>query len=436
MCALLVSVSVAISPNAPVGAQDLTRDLDTLRRHGGNYVRNTMSDRDETGDVYAFKQLDSGKYDLQQWNERYFDRLRHFLEQTAQRDIIVQIELWDAYDLEGGRPYQNLPWNPKNNVNYTAANTLLPATYPENRDPAHYPFFRTVSSLADASVVRAYQAAFIEKVLSVTLPYDHVLYTTMNESRAPHEWSRYWADVLRAHATDANRSISIAPMRNEESATVDEALRDPDRYDFADISQTAHRANQAHADIIMQLWSEVATRPMPLNSTKQYGGYKTLSWSEEHEDEGIARLWRPLLLGQASARHHRPEVGLGQAPEALGNVQALRTIMEAVRPWDAHPHQKVDTLLAGREADEAYLMADPGRVYALYFPGDRFPDNDERVFGDGTVQLDVSALEDPVRIRWYRGLDNDWKRTVVKDQDPLTLERPDRDHWAVLIEPE
>ncbi len=57
----------------------LTDHLDLLQSLGGNYVRNTMSDRDE-GDTYAFKETSNGKYDLEEWNETYWEKLEFFLE--------------------------------------------------------------------------------------------------------------------------------------------------------------------------------------------------------------------------------------------------------------------------------------------------------------------------------------------------------------------
>ena len=47
---------------------DLEEQLNLLASVGGNYIRNTMSDRDE-GNVYPYLRLDDGRYDLGQWNE-------------------------------------------------------------------------------------------------------------------------------------------------------------------------------------------------------------------------------------------------------------------------------------------------------------------------------------------------------------------------------
>ena len=80
--------------------EDLIPHLDEMKSVGANYVRNTMSDRKNSGfEVYPFEQLENGKYDLSRWNNEYWNRFASFLEETKKRDIIVQIEIWDRFDL-------------------------------------------------------------------------------------------------------------------------------------------------------------------------------------------------------------------------------------------------------------------------------------------------------------------------------------------------
>jgi len=70
---------------------DIKEHLDLLKSVGGNYVRNTMSSRDE-GNVWPFLKV-SEKYDLDKWNGEYWERFENFLRLTQERDIIVQIEV-------------------------------------------------------------------------------------------------------------------------------------------------------------------------------------------------------------------------------------------------------------------------------------------------------------------------------------------------------
>ena len=77
----------------------LIAQLDRIRAAGGNVIRNTMSDRRDLGhEVYPFRQLEDGRYDLEQWNPGYWNRLERLLVETQRRSIVVQIEIWDRFD--------------------------------------------------------------------------------------------------------------------------------------------------------------------------------------------------------------------------------------------------------------------------------------------------------------------------------------------------
>jgi len=82
---------------------DLESHLDDLVAVGGNYVRCTMSSRDE-GDVWPYERVedDTGTdafgrdgpgatYDLDGWNEEYWDRFDRFLDATRERDVLVRL---------------------------------------------------------------------------------------------------------------------------------------------------------------------------------------------------------------------------------------------------------------------------------------------------------------------------------------------------------
>ncbi|MDA3880637.1 MAG: DUF6298 domain-containing protein [Prolixibacteraceae bacterium] len=75
-----------------------------------------MSDR-EVGNVYAFDKTNDSSYDLDKWNNEYWNRLIFFLEETSKRDIIVQLTLWDHFDTSASIRWDKHPWNPLNNVN-------------------------------------------------------------------------------------------------------------------------------------------------------------------------------------------------------------------------------------------------------------------------------------------------------------------------------
>jgi hypothetical protein len=53
----------------------LEEHLDILKASGGNYIRNTMSSRNP-GNPWGFKKLDNGLYDLEQWDNEFWDVLK------------------------------------------------------------------------------------------------------------------------------------------------------------------------------------------------------------------------------------------------------------------------------------------------------------------------------------------------------------------------
>ncbi|MFP4367587.1 MAG: hypothetical protein ACLFQA_10875, partial [Bacteroidales bacterium] len=110
---------------------DLKEHLDEISKAGTNYVRNTMSERLVNGyEVRAFMKTE-GKYDLNQWNNEYWQRFSNLLNWAYERDIIVQIEIWATHDFFTREKWDASPWNPDQNVNFSYEDTKLSRKVPE-----------------------------------------------------------------------------------------------------------------------------------------------------------------------------------------------------------------------------------------------------------------------------------------------------------------
>ena len=59
-----------------------------------------MSDRD-LGNEMAFYQNFDKKYDLAKWNDVYWEKFENLLKLANEREIIVQIEIWDRFEHSG-----------------------------------------------------------------------------------------------------------------------------------------------------------------------------------------------------------------------------------------------------------------------------------------------------------------------------------------------
>ena len=400
----------------------LESHLDLMVKNGGNYVRNTMSSRDH-GNPWAFGRNDEGLYDLTTWSDEYWSRFENFLDLTLEREIIVQIEIWDRFDFARD-PWQLNPFNPKNNVNYTADESGLPEEIETHPGQRENPFFRTPPDFEDNPIVLDFQNAYLEKLLSISLPYPHVLYCISNETNESPLWSDYWAELIRVRAEENGLTVHITEMWDawdlsdpEHDATFDK----PELYTYVDISQNTHQQGQTHWDNAQQVRNErLADGQRPMNNVKIYGG----THHGHSFEEGTNKLWRNIFGGFASSRFHRTSnpfnpSGIGLNPLAQIQLKSLRMFTDEMNPFESEP---ANHLLSNREENEAYVFSEEGSLYAVYFPN------------GGTVTLDTSAASGSFTLKWMDIMKSEWQEEILLEEaDTVELTAPSDGPWAVLI---
>lgn len=375
--------------------EKLIPQLDRIVAAGGNVIRNTMSDRKDGGfEVYPFLRLDSGKYDLAQWNPVYWQRFETMLAETAERGIFVQIEVWDRFDYTDVRAndpkrWEEHPYSPANNINYSFEASGFARRYPQHPGQNKQPFFFTTPGQRNNTTVLGYQQAFVNKLLDHSLRYDHVLYCIDNETKAEPAWGRYWAELIRRRAEKAGKRVMITEMWDDWNLRAErhrQTFDHPELYDYVDVSQNNHNNGQEHWDNFLYVREYLSRQPRPMNTTKTYGadGNKF-----KHTDQdAIERFWRHLLAGAASIRFHRPDSGLGINDKAVACIRVARRVEQLAPMWSL---EAANQRLTDREPNEAYLAADAlGKTCVIFFPAS------ERRREVG-LKIDASA-----------GLDVDW----------------------------
>ena len=419
--------------NHPEG---LAAHLDLLQACGGNYIRNTMSSRNP-GNPWPHKRLDNGLYDLNQWDTEFWNRFENLLALCLERDIIVQVEVWDPWDYFkteaplGYGPdnvgWESCPYNPALNINYTSEESGLAEEidYYSGGKPSGHLFFHTVPALMDIPLVRAHQEAFVSRLLSISLRYPNVLYCMNNEIGEPPEWGQYWASFIRDAARRAGKEVFLADMRRNTNFGSEEQvnlLHDRVHYDFFEISQNNANNDQGHFDQIMAIRQQVTEQPKPLNNVKIYGG-TIESWTTSIE-EGTRRFWRSIFAGCASVRFHRDGpspgfFGIGLGDLAQAHIRSMRTLTDEMNVFSCVPS---NDMLGQREPNEAYCLAEPGEQYAVYF------------VDGGKVTIDLSAVGGEWRLRWLKIPDAGWIGEETLDAGGnIALEAPESGPWAALL---
>lgn len=118
-------------------------------------------------------------------------------------------------------------------------------------------------------------------------------------------------------------------------------------------------------------------------------------------------------------RFHRPDSGLGLNDKAVATIRAARKLESKIPLWSVEP---ANELLSDREPNEAYLAAQPGRAYALYFPA------------GGEVRLDLTAAPGEFTVRWVDISTGEWGPTQkVAGGRQVPLSPPDRRNWGAAI---
>jgi hypothetical protein len=403
---------------------DLMAHLDLLASVGGNYIRCTMSSRDP-GDVWPFGRASEQElYDLDTWNEVYWERFSNCLQWCYERDIILQIEVWDRFDFARS-PWQDNPFNPKNNRNYTAAESGLKVeilTHPGERESA---FFRSLPALDNNLPVLRYQQAFVNKMLDHALGYPNVLYCMDNETNEPPAWGAYWADFIRRRAAQAGVQVETTEMWDAHSVldpTHEATWKHPERYSFCDISQNNHRPADSHwsnAQAFRQLIIDSGTI-RPINSVKVYGSN---AYQYGSTRDAIERFWRNLFGGLAAVRFHRPPTGLGLDAKAQACIRSARMLTDAMASrFECRP--RLD-LLSNRSYNEAYCFANPPGEYAVFFTD------------GGDVRLALEA-NGGYTVRWLEILTSAWgeaRPLAVEDGQARLATPQDSGYWAALVKP-
>ena len=399
----------------------LEQELDRLAGVGGNYIRNTMSSRD-SGNVWAFHQdPESGLYDLNKWNPEYWRRFQTLLELTSQWEIVVQVEIWATFDFYREN-WEINPFNPKNNVNYTEERTKLPLEVNTHPTRCDNPFFWSIPSHQNNMPLLQYQQAFVDKLLSLSLEFDHVLYCIDNETSVTSDWGKFWSDYIQKRAKERVKTIHVTEMWDPwdlDHISHRESFDHPETYSFVEISQNNHqRGEQQWINGLKQIEKlRLAGNLRPVNNVKTYGSDQGTHGGGTQN--GIQSFIRSTLFGSAAVRFHRPPSGLGLGDTALAVIHDIRMATDRIDFFDARPH---NDLLAQREENEAYCRAIAGKQYLVYFPG------------AGVVDLDVSGSGSELEVAQLEIMTGNWiVERRVPDGNKLSLESPGK-HFIFIVQ--
>ncbi len=131
------------------------------------------------------------KFNVTQFNQAYFDRLRNRVIEAGNRGIYVSVMLFDGWSIEqkagGANPWIYHPYNRDNNVNDI------------NGDPNDDQSGAETHTLQISAVTQA-QEAYVRKVIDTVNDLDNVLYEISNESHgSATEWQYHMINFVKEY---------------------------------------------------------------------------------------------------------------------------------------------------------------------------------------------------------------------------------------------
>jgi hypothetical protein len=305
------------------------------------------------------------KFDLAQFNQEYFDRLRARVIAAGKRGIYVSIMLFNGWSVEGKTPNRHVwskhPFHSANNVNGIDGDL--------NKDGQG----AEVQTLKNPAVT-AIQEAYVRKVVESVYDLDNVLYEISNESTGTAEntaWQSYFIEFI--HSLERDK---------------------PKQHPVGMTSQWPNENNQVLHDSPAEWISPNSNDGYAVNPPAKHRGKVVLNDTDHLWGNGgnVEWVWKSFTRGlnpifmdvtpPLSNRYKLPEadevrVAMG---DALGYAQRIDLKNMA-------PRQDL--------CSTTFCLAKPGHEYLIYFP----PTTDCSMMCKLTV--DLSEVDKLMTVEWF-----------------------------------
>jgi hypothetical protein len=316
------------------------------------------------------------KFDLNKFDQAYFDRIRARTIAARDSGIYVSIQLFQAYALQFNRNEKDgYPLSGSNNINGIdagsgyAANTLeIPA-------------------------VTATQEEYVRKVLDTVNDLDNVLYEIANEAGAfATKWQYHMIELIHRYEKSKPKQHPVGMTFQYKGGTLEELFASPADWISPDCGK-GYIQDPPAAD----------GRKVMIVDTDHGYGWQALKKDGPHGQQ--AWVWKNLLRGNqtlfmdpylakiAGGNTGRNSPGgtnpkepyFGLTPDPYW--ETIRAAMGRARTYA----QKIDLAAATPRSDlssTAYCLAIPGKEYLVYKPGD-------------SKSLTVSLTAGAYEFEWY-----------------------------------
>ena len=351
--------------DGPARPFDYPAYLKLMRSHGHNFMRLWAWEGGVNQQRYEplpYAKTGSGKYDLNQFDGAYFERLRSRVSAARDEGVYVSVMLfqgWSIYSHGYGNPWPLHPFNKANNVNGI------------DGDPNGDGEGKEVHSL-EVPAITGLQEAYVRKVVDTVNALDNVLYEVTNETAI---YSRDWQYHVIRYVKEYEKSkpkqhpVGITAFDSGREGSMKALLASPaDWISPQDDGESGDYQNDPPA---------ADGRKVSIADTDHiYGTGGDARWVWKTFTRGHNPVYMDPLKWDKSLSVS--EADIEGARRAMGQTRrfAERINLAAMEP-------------AGELASTKYCLADPGRSYLVFAPE------------GGALTVDLSAAKGELAAEWF-----------------------------------
>lgn len=286
------------------------------------------------------------KFDLTQWDEAYFKRLKDFVAAARSKGVIVEFTLFCPF--YGDEQWMLSPMNSRNNVNDM---DTMPRT--------------DVYTMDKNRGLLAVQEKLVRKIVSELRNDDNVMYEICNEpyfGGVTLEWQHHIAEVI----TEAEKDFPFKHLITQNIANGHAKIKDPFpmvsvfNFHYASPVTVAmnYQVNKAIGD------NETGFRGNSDSTYRMEGWRFILAGGSLYNN-----LDYSFTAGNEKGTYHYPSTQPGGGSDSLRiQLSFLKKFIEGFDFLQMHPDSSLISKGSLPHA-EATVLSEPGKQYAVYFYG-------------------------------------------------------------------
>lgn len=347
---------VDIGTGSPPEPFDYNKYLGWLSEHNHNFFRlwtyeiMTLHSKqwniENVISIYPHSNLRTGpgnatdgkpKFDLNQFDPNYFNRLRDRVESAGKRGIYVAVMLFEGWSLQfSTNGWKNHPYNPENNINGINGDS--------NGDGSGLDIY----TLSDSRITRL-QEKYVKNVIDVVNDLDNVLFEISNENHPPSTaWQYHMIDFIHDYEKQKPNQHPVGMTFQYKGGSNETLYNSPAEW----ISPN----NMAGETDVRNDPPAAEGKKVILYDTDHLGGI----WGNQ------PWVWKTFLRGMnpifmdTYERSFIPPPADSNWEPIRKNMGYTRRYAEKMNLLKAIPHNEISST--------SYCLADPGSEYIIYQP--------------------------------------------------------------------